>query len=149
MPSDSGHPAVAPMLSYEECGGAADWLVHAFGFQQVERLRAESGRVSHVTLAVPEGTGFVMLGTPSAAYEDPARHREGCAPARAWADNRNVIDGVLVYVADPDAHCEAARARGARIVREPTTSPVGRQYVAEDPAGHRWMFLAWPSGAAG
>jgi uncharacterized glyoxalase superfamily protein PhnB len=44
-------------------------------------------------------------------------------------------------VDDARAHCERARAAGARIVMEPTDFEYGeRQYAAEDPAGHRWTF---------
>ena len=32
---------VVPFLGYEDCGAAADWLVRAFGFEEVERLRRE------------------------------------------------------------------------------------------------------------
>ena len=39
------------------------------------------------------------------------------------------------------AHCERARANGARIVMEPTDFEYGeRQYEAEDPMGHHWTF---------
>ncbi len=39
------------------------------------------------------------------------------------------------------AHCERARAHGARILMEPTDFEYGeRQYRAEDPAGHQWTF---------
>ena len=52
-----------------------------------------------------------------------------------------VVDGVLIYVEDVDAHCERARAGGARILSEPEDNPYAgqRQYRAEDPEGHRWM----------
>jgi uncharacterized glyoxalase superfamily protein PhnB len=51
-----------------------------------------------------------------------------------------VVDGVLVVVDDLDAHCERARAAGARILTEPESTPHGRQYRVEDPEGHRWLF---------
>ena len=39
------------------------------------------------------------------------------------------------------AHCERARAHGAKILSEPADFPYGeRQYTAEDPAGHQWTF---------
>ena len=47
----------------------------------------------------------------------------------------------MVRVEDARAHCEHARTNGARILMEPTDFPYGeRQYGAEDPAGHRWIF---------
>ena len=47
----------------------------------------------------------------------------------------------MVRVEDARAHCERARAHGARILMEPTDQMYGeRQYNAEDLAGHRWTF---------
>lgn len=59
---------VVPMLSYEDVDAAADWLVDAFGFEEVERFDWE-GRVAHVTLKL--GEGVVFLGSPSAEYKSP------------------------------------------------------------------------------
>jgi len=48
---------------------------------------------------------------------------------------------VMVRVEDVHSHCERARKRGARIVREPADYPYGeRQYNVEDLAGHIWTF---------
>ncbi len=48
---------------------------------------------------------------------------------------------MLVRVEDARAHCEHARAHGARIDMEPTDYEYGeRQYRAEDLAGHVWTF---------
>jgi len=52
-----------------------------------------------------------------------------------------VTHSVLVRVEDARAHCERARAHGARILMEPTDFEYGeRQYAAEDLAGHHWTF---------
>ncbi len=48
---------------------------------------------------------------------------------------------MVVRVEDADAQCERARAHGARILSEPQTYEYGeRQFTAEDPAGHQWVF---------
>lgn len=48
---------------------------------------------------------------------------------------------VMVRIDDAFAHCERARAAGARILTEPVEHIYGeRQYNAEDPFGHRWDF---------
>ena len=48
---------------------------------------------------------------------------------------------MLVRVQDARAHCDHARAAGARILMEPTDFEYGeRQYHAEDLAGHHWTF---------
>lgn len=52
-----------------------------------------------------------------------------------------MVDGVLVVVSDVDAHCARAREAGATILSEPVHDGPGRLYRAEDPEGHRWMFL--------
>ena len=47
----------------------------------------------------------------------------------------------MVRVDDARAHCDGARARGARILMEPTDFQYGeRQYNAQDPFGHQWTF---------
>ena len=52
-----------------------------------------------------------------------------------------VTHTVVVRVEDARAHCEHARAGGARIHMEPTDFEYGeRQYSAEDLAGHHWTF---------
>ena len=56
--------------------------------------------------------------------------------------------GLVVHVADVDAHFARARARGARIDREPADMPYGqREYGARDLEAHRWWF-ATPVGRA-
>jgi uncharacterized glyoxalase superfamily protein PhnB len=52
-----------------------------------------------------------------------------------------VIDGVLVFVDDLDAHYEQAKSAGATILTEPEDGPPSRRYRAEDLEGHRWMFM--------
>ena len=85
--------------------------------------------------------GVVMLATPTPEYESPRHHRESCDAARQWSKVPYVVDGVLVNVADVDAHFERARAAGARILSEPENVGMGiRHYRAEDLEGHRWMF---------
>jgi PhnB protein len=131
------------MLSYEDVGAAVEWLVRAFGFREIaERFTDEKGRVTHAELDL-DGA-HVMLGWPGPDYQDPGRHAAVCEYAQKWLDVPWVIDGVLVYVDDVDAHAERARAAGATILRGPETNPVGRLYSAADVAGHRWMFMEAP-----
>jgi PhnB protein len=132
-------PRVIPMLSYEDCAAAADWLSEAFGFRETERYQDDDGRVTHVTLR--NGDGAVMIGWPSADYESPRHHAETCEAASRWLSVPYVVDGVLVRVDDVDAHCERARRAGARILSEPEDQSFGdRHYRVEDLEGHRWMF---------
>lgn len=110
---------VIPFLYYENVPRAIAWLCGAFGF--TERLRTPPDPDGSIHLAqVNAGEGSVMLRTAS----------EGRGP-----------QSILVRVEDVDAHCERARAFGARIVGEPKTAEFGeRQYSAEDLARNRWTF---------
>ena len=83
-----------------------------------------------------------MLGYPSPDYQSPRHHSQACEQARKWSRTPYVVDGVLVYVDDIEAHFSRARAAGARILSELEDNPdIGqRQYRAEDIEGHRWMF---------
>ena len=85
------------------------------------------------------GDCVVMLGTPGPDYEGPALHREHCEAAAKWQEVPYIVDGVLVYVLDVQAHFERARAAGARILSEPEAGPL--RYRAEDIEGHRWYFM--------
>jgi catechol 2,3-dioxygenase-like lactoylglutathione lyase family enzyme len=89
-----------------------------------------------------------MLATPTPDYEGPRRHRASCERARRWSEVPWVIDGVLVYVPDVDAHYTRAKRAGATILSEPEDGFPARRYRAEDPEGHRWMFMARPAGGS-
>ena len=130
-------PQIVPMLSYEDVGGAADWLGRAFGFAETDRIEHE-GEVVHVELRL--GRGVVMLGRPGESYVNPKRLREQCAAAAAMYSVPWVVDGVWVQVGDIDDHFEGAKAAGARLLSEIEEGPVGRLYRVEDHEGHRWMF---------
>ena len=132
-----------PLISYEDVGSAIDWLCNAFGFHESGERYTDEGRVTHAELELDGAT--VMLGWPGPDYRSPAHHAETCEHARAWLSVPYIVDGVLIYVDDVDAHCEKARAAGATILREPSTEPYGRLYNAADPEGHRWMFFQTPA----
>lgn len=129
---------VIPMLAYENGPAAMDWLAEAFGFRERDR-RVEGGRLTHGEMQA--GDGIVMLATPSTHYHGPKRHREECDVARSWHDVPYIIDGVLVYVEDIDAHFERAQAHGANILSPLEPGVEGKRYRAEDLEGHRWMFV--------
>ena len=132
---------VVPMLSYEDCGAAAEWLARAFGFSEHERYSDDDGRVTHVTLSA--GDGVVMIGWPGPDYRSPRHHAESCEAAARWLDVPYVVNGVYVAVDDVDAHYAQAREAGARILSEPEDQSFGdRHYRVEDLEGHRWMFSA-------
>jgi uncharacterized glyoxalase superfamily protein PhnB len=112
---------VIPVLIYPDVREAVDWLSQAFGFAE----RVQIGEDHRSQLRV--GDGAVILGDM----------RGDRVPPRAG----EVTHSVMVRVADVHAHCEHARAHGARILQEPRDFEYGeRQYSAEDPFGHQWTF---------
>jgi uncharacterized glyoxalase superfamily protein PhnB len=114
-------PVVIPVLVYPDVREAVRWLSEAFGFE--ERLRIGENHRSQLKV----GDGAVIVADVRGEQQPP---RPG-----------EVTHSVLVRVDDARAHCERARAHGARILMEPTDFEYGeRQYAAEDPAGHRWTF---------
>ena len=134
------YPTVVPMLAYEDAGAAADWLCKAFGFRERRdhRYVGKDGLVSHAELEA--GDGLIMLATPTADYQSPAHHRQTCADADRWLSVPWVVDGVLVHVADVEAHMRHAVSEGARVLGKIENGPGGRLYRVEDLEGHRWMF---------
>ncbi len=133
------YPAVIPMIAYENGPEAMDWLSRAFGFRERARMLGENGRLSHGEMEA--GDGVIMLATPSPHYHGPKRHREESEAARKWSEVPYVIDGVLVYVDDVDAHFRRAKAAGATILSPVEHGQEGKRYRAEDLEGHRWMFM--------
>jgi uncharacterized glyoxalase superfamily protein PhnB len=112
---------VVPVLIYPDVRSAVEWLTEAFGFAE----RVQIGQDHRSQMAV--GDGAVIIG-------DVRGHRKPPRPGES-------THSVMVRVEDADAHCERARAHGARIVMEPTDFEYGeRQYHAEDLAGHQWTF---------
>jgi uncharacterized glyoxalase superfamily protein PhnB len=112
---------VIPVLIYPDVRAAVAWLTNTFGFE--ERVRIGEGHRSQLRF----GEGAVIVADVLADRTPP---RSG-----------EVTHSVLVRVEDAQAHCDRARAVGARILMEPTDMPFGeRQYTAEDPAGHQWTF---------
>jgi uncharacterized glyoxalase superfamily protein PhnB len=106
-----------PELAYDDVAAAAGWLCAAFGF--AERLRIGDHRAQLVF------GGASMIVT---------RRLDGSTAGQG-------THAVMVRVADVDAHYSRASAAGAQIVAPPADFPYGeRQYVAEDPGGHRWVF---------
>jgi uncharacterized glyoxalase superfamily protein PhnB len=112
---------VIPVLIYADVRAAVVWLSAAFGFE--ERVRIGENHRSQMKV----GDGAVIV----------ADVRGDRIPPRKGEETHSV----MVRVEDARAHCERARANGARILMEPKDYPYGeRQYSAEDHAGHRWTF---------
>jgi MerR family transcriptional regulator, thiopeptide resistance regulator len=119
---------ITPLLVYEDIQAAHDFLVEAFGLQSAGVSRNGNDEVVHGE--VHAGGAAIWLHRVSSDHE--------LASPRTLAFSSG---GVVVDVEDVDAHCDHARAAGARIDSEPTDQPYGRrEYGARDPEGHRWWF---------
>jgi uncharacterized glyoxalase superfamily protein PhnB len=113
--------SVIPVLVYPDVREAVEWLQSAFGFEE----RVQIGENHRSQLAY--GDGALIVGDVRGDRHPPRPGEE--------------TGSVVVRVQDARAHCENARAHGAKILMEPTDFEYGeRQYSAEDPAGHRWTF---------
>jgi uncharacterized glyoxalase superfamily protein PhnB len=112
---------VVPVLIYPDVRAAVAWLEAAFGFS--ERVRI--GEAHRAQMGFGDGA---VIAADERGSRRPPRPGESTS-------------SVLVRVEDARAHCEQARAHGARILMEPTDFEYGeRQYHAEDLAGHQWTF---------
>src|SRR5437870_3596472 len=103
-------PSLTPVLFYRDPMAALKWLEQAFGFETSLLVTDDAGKVGHAEMKVGEGDIGVGGEFASAELLGPAAMK---SPAS--------LDGVgsqfvRVHLADGiEAHCERARAAGARI----------------------------------
>ncbi|MFT3785229.1 MAG: hypothetical protein QM770_03565 [Tepidisphaeraceae bacterium] len=136
---DPALPAVVPMISYENAAKAIEWLCRVFGFVEQSRMAEADGRITHAELRL--NNAVIFLASPSPAYQSPDHHAEHCAAAKAWQESPWVIDGVLVFVNDVEAHFRRARAGGAALLSDVEIGYPAKRYRVKDCEGHRWMFM--------
>jgi len=131
----SERPAVVPCAFYKDPLAALKWLEAAFGFETTMLLTDAEGRVGHSEvdcfgspISIGGEWGGPQLG--GAAMKSPA----SLGGAGTQFLRITMPDGL-------DAHCERARAAGAKITDEPADQFYGaRTYRAMDPEGHIWNF---------
>lgn len=139
-PTPPGWPRISNSLFYLDARAAIEWLVQAFDFEVRLVVKDDAGEVQHSELTF--GEGLIMVGSEVLARQRP--------DGQKWKSPRSLgganTASLFVYVDDVDAHCERARAAGARILKEPATTDYGaeywsdRSYGCEDPEGHHWWF---------
>lgn len=120
-------------ISYEDPLAALKWLEKAFGFETCMLITSRSGtyRADEFHAEMRFGGGVVMIGG-----EWTANHK---SPKSAGGTMTQTVHVHLDE--DVDAHCERARAAGAKIVAEPSDQFYGdRAYRAADLEGHVWSF---------
>jgi uncharacterized glyoxalase superfamily protein PhnB len=127
--SDPVRQVFVPSVYYRDPHAALDWLEQAFGFERSLLIVGEDARMMHAEMTF-DGARVCVGGEWADEVSSPA------SLAGKTTQNLSVelTDGI-------DAHCDRARAAGARIWREPEDQFYGaRTYRAFDPEGHIWTF---------
>lgn len=138
-------PTVVPTLFYKDPIAALKWLEDAFGFETTSLVVDAEGRLGHSE--VDCFGGVICVGAElSGPIIGDARMT---SPAEVGGAGTQFLR--INMASGLDAHCERARAAGARITQEPQDQFYGaRVYRALDPEGHVWNFsqeVAAPSRA--
>ena len=128
--------AVRPAVFYQDPMAALEWLEQAFGLEPGMLVTDQQGRLAHAEMSW-RGVAIGIGGEwSSAELLGPASLK---SPASLGGVGTQFIH--LSVEGDIDAHCERARAAGARITQEPDTQFYGdRTYRALDLEGHVWSF---------
>lgn len=123
-------PRAIPLLVYDDIQAAHDFLVRAFGFEPGPVYTSPDGQAVH---------GEVKLGPTTIWLHRVSAEHQLDSPRRASVAH----SGLVVQVANVDAHHARAALEGARIESVPNDMPYGqREYGARDPEGHRWWFAS-------
>jgi len=123
----TARPGIWPTLRAEDARALIDFLVSAFGFEEVVAYPDDAGGIAHAQLAWPLGGGL-MLGSDRRADDDPCPLRPGSC-------------GCYVVTDDPDGLFARATAAGARVVRDLGDTDYGsREFAVADPEGNLWSF---------
>jgi uncharacterized glyoxalase superfamily protein PhnB len=137
---------MAPSLFYRDAAAAIDWLCEAFDFEVRLKVEGEPGQIVHSELMY--GQAMIMVSSDAAHSGTPEPGREFKSAHTSPLDLEGRLHQALcLFVDDVDAHCERARAHGARILSEPATHDYGedywsdRSYGACDREGHQWWFM--------
>jgi uncharacterized glyoxalase superfamily protein PhnB len=120
--------SLTPAVCYQDPKAAIEWLQKAFDFEIDILLTDADGEIAHCELRAGDH-GVGVMGEWST-------HK--CASSLGGATTHLIqlqLDSGL------DAHCERARAAGARIIEAPADQFYGdRTYRCADPEGNVWRF---------
>jgi uncharacterized glyoxalase superfamily protein PhnB len=119
-----------PVLPYADIRRGHDFLVDVLGLASGGVVEDGDGHVIHAE--VRAGERRIWLHEATGGLQSPA-----------GAGSRT--SGIVVHVADVDAHYARVRSAGAEILRAPTDEDYGqREYGVRDPEGHDW-YVATPT----
>src|SRR5690606_30919157 len=129
MSESTSRPTFGSAIACKDPAAALQWLEQAFGFDVNMMIEDEAGKLVHSAIGLRDG--YIMVGDEWAANIKAPASTEGANTQRLSV---HLPSGI-------DAHCERARAAGARITMEPADMAYGaRSYLAVDPEGHEWDF---------
>ena len=123
-------------MFYRDPMAALRWLETAFGLETSMLVTDDEGNVGHAEMTW-RGAAIAVGGEfASPELIGPAEMKSPLSLGGAGSQFiRLQLDG------DIDAHCERARAAGARVTQAPADQFYGaRTYRALDPEGHVWNF---------
>jgi len=128
-------PALVAGLFYKDPIAAMKWLEKAFGFETTTLFTDADGNLGYAEMEF-RGAPISIGGEFGGPLLGGAQMKSPLAFGGDGAQFMRVeLEG------DLDAHCERARAAGARITAEPEDQFYGaRTYRATDPEGHIWNF---------
>jgi uncharacterized glyoxalase superfamily protein PhnB len=124
--------SIIPELGYRDLRAAVGWLCNVFGFR--ERMRIGNHRVQ---LLVGQASVVAYALSKEETLVDEAGEQASLPRTGSF----RLTFGLMVRVADVDAHHQFVQQRGARILQPPEDYPFGeRQYTVEDMGGYRWTL---------
>lgn len=130
MSNTPQRPAFGSAIYYRDPFAALDWLEKALGFKRQFVVTSPDGKLAHSEMRFEDGYVMICGEWPGMPYSSPA-----------LLEGKNTQSVHVQLKRGLDAHCERARAAGAKIVREPADQFYGdRVYAACDPEGHVWSF---------
>lgn len=129
-------PVFVPAVFYRDPMAALRWLERAFGFETISLVTDADGNLGHSEMSFLGGQ--VQVG---GEWQSPELVGEARMRSPASVDGINT-QFIRIHMPEGlDAHCDAARAAGAKILAEPADQFYGaRVYRAMDLEGHVWNF---------
>jgi uncharacterized glyoxalase superfamily protein PhnB len=132
----AGQVAFTPTIFYRDPMAALRWLEAAFGFDTCLLVTGDDGSVGHAEMSF--GDGRIAVG---GEWSSPELVGPAALKSPASLDGAGTQFVRVHLTGGLEAHCERARAAGARITQEPSDQFYGaRGYRAVDPEGHVWTF---------
>ena len=127
-PIPKGYHSITPSLTCRDAARAIDFYKQVFGAQELSRMSAPDGKITHAELKI--GNSHIML-----ADENPAM---GQGHTSATTIGQSPVS-LYVYLPDVDTVVKRAAAEGGKILKPVENQFYGdRSGFLQDPFGHLW-----------